>query len=287
MNNFVIKKLISKLLSSKLPDPQELGKLICFIIISGLPISFEYVSKSLLRSKNVTHSNLMQIPQSVEERLSSVDINDNIKEFTKNAPHDIKDHINNQLKEEFPKLQDRIVNYFRVAAIKVYFDKSINSKFESLKDMRSKIYTNLVAILGIFVAIMAATFGGLQLFGSIFRNIDELSYVSFGRAVSLSSVILFGIYLILILLFNGIARLMHHDKYHFSPVFNMYLIFSFIIIFLLGFICSYPSVMNIYFKHKWYLAVMLFIILLLISIIWFAWKYPKCFLWHRKNNEDI
>lgn len=121
------------------------------------------------------------------------------------------------------------------------FDKSLKqsrkrSRIEfkqSLNDSKIGVYTNLITILGIFVAIMAAIFGGLQLFSNLFKDSYKLG---FGKSISLGSILLFGIYFIILIAFNGIYKIIYNKPYQVSKIFSSILILILIGLFLLGYI---------------------------------------------------
>lgn len=81
---------------------------------------------------------------------------------------------------------------------------SIEGTFEQLKLDKTKIYTDFVAILGIFATIIFAAFGGLNLLSGIFDNLKD---VKVGKLFIFSSLIIGAIITMLFLLLNGIAKL--------------------------------------------------------------------------------
>lgn len=108
----------------------------------------------------------------------------------------------------------------------------------------SKFTVDFITILGIFTSITFATFGGLQLLGNVFGKVKSLTNENVGFEIMLGSVFLFGICLILIILFNGLSRFTS-QSYTFEKHTQLSIVFSLFILFLLGFFLSHPTFLNI------------------------------------------
>lgn len=175
--------------------------------------------------KNIkSQKDLQDLSQSINERLDNI-VDDGNTETLKNV-------IRTTFQLDIMKYQyDKLDQHFK--SLNSDYNR-LNEQASSLKTMRGSIYTDLVTILGIFVAIIVAVFGGFQSLGNLFENVDK---IGLGKAISLDAVALFGVYLILILLFQGISKLTHQTRYQISIKFNAYLIVSFVIVFLLGILC--------------------------------------------------
>lgn len=81
----------------------------------------------------------------------------------------------------------------------------LDEKVRNLEEIRNKIYTEFVAILGIFATIIFAAFGGLEILKNILGNIRE---VGTGKLLVFSSLTVSAISILLFILLNGLARLM-------------------------------------------------------------------------------
>lgn len=110
--------------------------------------------------------------------------------------------------------------------------KKIANKAEKVKD---KIYTDFITILGIFTAITFATFGGLQLIGNVFGNIKKFDLYSIGLDMMLGSILMFGIYIILMALIIGISKLKNKDdEYKINKKIASWILKAFLFIFSVG-----------------------------------------------------
>lgn len=78
------------------------------------------------------------------------------------------------------------------------------AKLKETTNKSSRIYAEFIVILGIFTTIIFATFGGLEISGNIFSNLNE---VSTGKLMVFGSLIVASIVLILFMLLNGISKL--------------------------------------------------------------------------------
>lgn len=112
-------------------------------------------------------------------------------------------------------------------------NKKVIKLKNNINNFRHNVYTDFIAILGIFTAITFATFGGLQLLSNIFRNISKLSSNSvLGKILILSSlfgVMIFGIIEILFRLINEIKNSKTHNT-------NNWILFFLGLIFVIGII---------------------------------------------------
>src|SRR5699024_7883297 len=82
--------------------------------------------------------------------------------------------------------------------------ETTKTDIEELHKDKSNIYTQFVTILGIFSAIIFASFGGLELLKNILGNISEASTP---KLIVFSSFSIAGIICLLFILFNGLSRL--------------------------------------------------------------------------------
>lgn len=91
--------------------------------------------------------------------------------------------------------------------------EEVSVEFNSVNDIKSKIYTDFISILGIFTAITFATFGGLQLLGNVFGQNASKDIHALGSALVLGSLYIYGTYLLLLALLTGIHKLMRVNNY--------------------------------------------------------------------------
>ncbi|SIS49211.1 hypothetical protein [Salimicrobium salexigens] len=86
--------------------------------------------------------------------------------------------------------------------------EELNQQVKKIEDNSSNVYTQFVAILGIFTTIIFASFGGLQILRNVLENIEG---VATHKLIVFSSLSMAGIVLLLFILLNGIARLTGKD----------------------------------------------------------------------------
>lgn len=232
-------------------------------------IPYESILKKIHKIKGLGSVDVNSLPDIIDKRIS-----DTSNFLDKSDPHVQVANINT-IEKRIDDFAVMFAGNVRSAIVQKDIDDNLSNKvdkaYKSLDSAKNGIYTSLITILGIFVAIMVAIFSGFQSFIDLFKNVNKLG---FGKSISLSSVALFGIYLILILLFNGIARLTHHINYRFPIGFNIYLVISFTIIFLLGVGCSRSYVFYFALNH-WICRLFIFIaIFILIIISYLVWRYP-------------
>lgn len=175
-------------------------------------------------------------------------------------------------KVEIDKVRSDTVRHMHLAIVqKQYIDSNLaqaNEGLKHIKTIKDSIYTDFIAILGIFTAITFATFGGLQLIGNIFGKVTIFKLKNIGGALMLGAIFLLGMYLILIALLIGISKL--NDKKYYLSNNSVYIITtSFLTIFTVGFIMMENLVsINI-------LAVVLVSILILLWLLTLLRIYKK------------
>lgn len=162
---------------------------------------------------------------------------------------DIKDIFNQKRRYvKFTKEAQKNINEFRNEANKNL--RKIKKNRKKIQKYKRKIkkysYSSIISILGIFTAITFATFGGLQLLANVFGHIKEFDDFTIGNSIILGSVYIFSVYLILIILFNGISMLSNKKGYNFDINLNMYVLSSIVVIFIIGFMYAHFSL-----THFW------------------------------------
>ncbi|MEG0285475.1 MAG: hypothetical protein RR494_06025 [Vagococcus sp.] len=83
--------------------------------------------------------------------------------------------------------------------------KDAEDKVNEIKDIKSTIYTEFIAILGIFSALLFGMFVGFDTFKELIAGIT--SNVKISRVIILGSLMLLGLNFLVFLLFEGIAKL--------------------------------------------------------------------------------
>ena len=110
-----------------------------------------------------------------------------------------------------------------------------------INNLKSKIYTDFITILGIFTAITFAAFGGIQLLGNLFNNITsrnthQLPFL--GDVLILSSIFGLVMYGLIITLFVGINKTTGIErKYKFTSSITKWIIAVLAFLFFIGVIC--------------------------------------------------
>lgn len=75
-------------------------------------------------------------------------------------------------------------------------------------EIKTKIYSEFIAILGIFTAISFALMGSIQTFGTIFSKVDNPSSASMGFALIAGAVYLIIMIVLIIVLFVGMQKVL-------------------------------------------------------------------------------
>lgn len=178
--------------------------------------------------------------------------------------------------QDFIKIKnDTLRNINLAVQQRQYIDKTLSDAEKGLntvKDIKDKIYTDFITILGIFTAITFATFGGLQLLGNIFGK--TLSTVNsnrgIGNAIILAGFYILAIYIILCALFGGLQKLQNRTFIILQNKAGLFIASSVLII-LFGVV--YQAV------YSWFSVLILlgiFIsVLFICRIVLFDWKKHK------------
>lgn len=81
-----------------------------------------------------------------------------------------------------------------------------------IKDIKTKIYSEFIAILGIFTAISFALMGSIQTFGTVFDKVDNPSSASMGYAIEAGVVYLIIMVVLIIVLFVGMRKILEPER---------------------------------------------------------------------------
>lgn len=87
--------------------------------------------------------------------------------------------------------------------------KNTKSSIDEVSNDKTKIYTEFVAILGIFTAVVLGAFGSLQVIGSVFSNIKG---VPTGKLLVFSSLTSLGVLVLLFLLMKWINHIVYKNS---------------------------------------------------------------------------
>lgn len=121
-------------------------------------------------------------------------------------------YIHKQVEQAENKLSE-IQN--RLSEIQKSSDE-VDKKVKDIEDVKSAIYTDFIAILGIFTAITFATFGATSVLGSVFTNISNPTPIKLGYSLTIAGIYFLGLYGLISIMFTGIYRIMHKDRYVFT-----------------------------------------------------------------------
>lgn len=94
--------------------------------------------------------------------------------------------------------------------------KAIKAKkiADQMQDIKKNIYTDFIAILGIFTAITFATFGATSMLTSVLTSIANPDLTKLGYCLVIIGVYLLALYGLISVMLVGIYKLMHgHEKY--------------------------------------------------------------------------
>lgn len=153
-----------------------------------------------------------KVCSTASQKLNAVDANKKNDEHGYKYVSDFQRHI------ELSKIQKIAImeESFKASDIANEAEKTlkeVSAEFNSVNDVKSKIYTDFISILGIFTAITFATFGGLQLLGNVFGQNASRDIHALGSALVLGSLYIYGTYLLLLALLTGIHKLMRVNNY--------------------------------------------------------------------------
>ena len=110
--------------------------------------------------------------------------------------------------------------------------KKVAKKAEEIK---TKIYSEFIGILAIFTALTFSMMGSLQLLGNVFNDVKNLGNKSIGYALLISSVYLLVVYLIIIIMFVGMRKVIGREMpYRFTPSVTIIVILAIVLLFLMG-----------------------------------------------------
>ena len=85
--------------------------------------------------------------------------------------------------------------------------EKIGSNVDDIHDTKSSIYTDFIAILGVFSAFVFVLFGGIEVARAVFDIGDDLQTMDLSKMITISCLMLIGILTLLYSLLLWIARI--------------------------------------------------------------------------------
>lgn len=140
-------------------------------------------------------------------------------------------------KKVLPIRSDTIRHIHLAIVQKQYIDDQLNEAREGLnqiKDMKDSVYSDFIAILGIFTAISFTIVGGINMIGDVLGKIKSFRMTDIGGVVMIEAIYLVGIYIILLALLIGISKL-KGNEYSISKHFSLGIFLGIYTVFVLGF----------------------------------------------------
>ena len=106
---------------------------------------------------------------------------------------------------------------------------------ETAGEIKTKIYSEFLGILAIFTALTFSMMGSIQLLGNVFNSVKGLDDDALGFAMITSSVYLLVIYLLIIVMFVGVKKIIGNgNDYEFNPKVTKLVFGVVIVLFCLG-----------------------------------------------------
>lgn len=95
--------------------------------------------------------------------------------------------------------------------------KEANRVANEALELKTKIYSEFIAILGIFTAISFMSMGSLQMLGDLFKDVKDPTTVSIGYAMIVGGIYIVIMYVFVIIMFVGMKKVVGNgDEYDFS-----------------------------------------------------------------------
>lgn len=146
--------------------------------------------------------------------------------------------------EEFnAKFSDKIVEHIRLCCFQRSFmeknaEKALKISNEAndladtaaksakdTKEIKDKIYTDFIAILGIFTAVSFLAMGSLQVLGDLFKGVGDPSTDKFGYSLVIGGIYILIIYVFLITMFIGMGKVIgNKEPYKFTWGFCLFIL---------------------------------------------------------------
>lgn len=148
------------------------------------------------------------------------------KDYNKFSYQKFRGNLDISIKDSV-ELLDRFERHIKLACIQRKFIlnnikeadqvvKKITEKAEDTEkemlDLKTKIYSEFIAILGIFTAISFALMGSIETFGTVFSRVDDPSSSSIGYAIIAGAVYLIIMIVLITVLFVGMQKVLKTRK---------------------------------------------------------------------------
>ncbi|MGE6949718.1 hypothetical protein [Staphylococcus hominis] len=186
-----------------------------------------FLKRKYKKSKIISHENqitedekqiknLMNLVKYSKSSLANEYNTEKIKEDIKviEVVYKIIDHLNlaieqktglyDKQKIEIEDLSKDLENFSKIVDDENEKMKIVQNKYINLENSLSKIYTDFVAILGIFASIIFGVFGGFQEIQLIGKNLNT---TPIPKLLIFSSLVMLGVTLIIFLCFNAVSKL--------------------------------------------------------------------------------
>lgn len=93
------------------------------------------------------------------------------------------------------------------------------------EDIKSKIYSDFISILGIFTAVSFLAMGSLQVLGDLFKGVGDPSSENFGFALVIGGIYILIIYTFLMTMFIGMRKVIgNNSSYQFTWGFCLFIL---------------------------------------------------------------
>lgn len=93
-------------------------------------------------------------------------------------------------------------------------DKSnrILDTIDTIEDTKSGIYTDFIAILGIFTAISFVTFGATDMLASVFTQLKHVKFETIGYSFIVGGIYFLSLYGLVVVMFSGIYKIINRKR---------------------------------------------------------------------------
>lgn len=144
---------------------------------------------------------------------------DEDRDFNTPSYQKMKMNLNIYQNNEYVEILDKFERHVKLACYQRKFIldnvSKANEIAEELLETKTKIYSEFIAILGIFTAISFALMGSIQTFGTVFAKVDNPSTASIGYAIMAGAIYLIIMIVLITVLFVGMQRVINanNDKF--------------------------------------------------------------------------
>lgn len=142
--------------------------------LSGWHVPYEIITEYIY---SLDENRINDIAKSVNEKLENVTIAEDSNKKIYNNIHDV---------------QSDTIRHIHLAIVqKQYIDDQLNEARDGLsqvKDMKDKVYSDFIAILGIFTAISFTIVGGINMIGDVLGKIKSFRMTDIGGVVMIEAI---------------------------------------------------------------------------------------------------